>query len=90
MDTEILERLQRIEGTLQQLIDRETIRDWDSTAEVAKILGRSKFSVREWCRLGRVNAVKRACGRGASKEWMISHEELCRIRGEGLLPLPKY
>ena len=53
---------------------------------VAAIVERSPYSVREWCRLGRVRAEKRRCGRGTSKEWMISHEELTRIRNEGLLP----
>jgi hypothetical protein len=42
--------------------------------------------VREWCRLGRVAASERACGRGKFQEWIVSHEELTRLRNEGLLP----
>jgi hypothetical protein len=87
MNVEILERLQRIEARLERLIEQKQIQDWYDTKTVAEILGRAAYSVREWCRLGRVRAEKRRCGRGSSKEWMISHTELERIKAEGLLPL---
>lgn len=80
-----LERLDRIEAMLTTLIQQQTIKDMYTTEEVAQILGRQPFTVREWCRLGRVRAQKRACGRGLSKEWVISHAELQRIKNEGLL-----
>jgi hypothetical protein len=83
---EILERLDRIEAALACLIEQRQIQDWYDTKTAAEILGKSAYSVREWCRLGRVLAEKRLCGRGTSKEWMISHEELMRIKAEGLLP----
>ena len=84
---EILARLDRIEATLAVLVQRETVQDWYDTKAVAEILGKSQYRVREWCRLRRVHAEKRVCGRGTSREWMISHEELMRIKSEGLLPL---
>lgn len=84
---QILERLQRIESALHALVAQEMVKEYYSTAEVAHILGKAEFTVREWCRLGRVWASKRDCGRGNSKEWIISHEELTRIQNEGLLPL---
>jgi len=87
MENEILERLDRIEQAIKQLVEDRTPREYYSTAEFAAILGKAEFTVREWCRLGRVWAEKRPCGRGNSKEWMISHVELTRIRNEGLLPL---
>jgi transposase len=80
-------RLERIERLLNQLVPTKTRREFYSTAEVAKILDRAEFTVREWCRHGRILAEKRACGRGFSKEWMISHDEVERIKNEGLLPL---
>ena len=86
-DDEIIERLDRIEDTLRTLMKQRTIKEGYSTAEVAEILGKAEFTVREWCRNGRIWAEKRQCGRGASKEWTISHEELTRIQNEGLLPL---
>jgi hypothetical protein len=87
-DSEILQRLDRIECALQALVAQQTVKDYYTTAEVAEFLGKAEFTVREWCRLGRVKAEKRACGRGNSQEWMISHDELERIRCEGLLPNP--
>lgn len=84
---QLLNRLDRIESTLSQLVQRNTMKDYYTTAEVAKILGKAEFTVREWCRLGRVYAEKRQTGRGRTKEWMVSHQELTRIRNEGLLPL---
>jgi len=81
-------RLNRIEQTLDLLVQQRAVKEWYSTAEVAKILGKAEFTVREWCRLGRVKAEKKKCGRGISSEWIISHEELMRVRNEGLLPDP--
>jgi hypothetical protein len=85
----IEERLTRIEEALQLLVQQKTIKDWYTTAEIAESLQRAEWTVREWCRTGRVNAEKRLCGRGNSLEWIISHGELQRIRNEGLLPDPR-
>ena len=83
----IAERLDRIETSLQQLATQRLIKEYYSTSEVAKLVKRSEFTVREWCRLGRIAAEKRACGRGRSQEWMIPHDELMRFQCEGLLPI---
>jgi hypothetical protein len=56
---------------------------------VAPLLGKAEYTVREWCRQGRVRAAKKSYARGAHAEWLIDHEELQRIRNEGLLPIPK-
>ncbi len=79
-------RLARIEELLVSLVEKRSPREFYSTSEVAELLGRAEFTVREWCRLGRILAEKRACGRGLSKEWMVSHDEVERIKNEGLLP----
>lgn len=79
-------RLERIEMAMEQLLSRQEVKDFYSTAEAAELLGKAEFTVREWCRLGRVHAKKRACGRGLAQEWIMSHEELQRIRSHGLLP----
>jgi hypothetical protein len=84
---QLLERLDRIEAVLQSFVKQQTIKDYYTTTEVAQILGKAEFTVREWCRLCRVYAEKRPSGRGRAKEWIVSHQELTRIRNEGLLPL---
>jgi hypothetical protein len=83
------ERLDRIEAMLRMLLEQRVVKDHYTTAEAAEILDRAEWTVREWCRLGRVNADKRSCGLGASQEWIISHAELQRIRNDGLLPDPR-
>jgi hypothetical protein len=84
------ERLARSELVVQEVRDllknQQPQKDWYSVAELAALLGKAEFTVREWCRLGRVTASKRQCGRGSSQEWMVSHEELTRIQSYGLLP----
>lgn len=80
------ERLDRIEQTLVELVSQRTVKDWYSTAEVAKHLERAEYTVREWCRQGRIRAKKKTCGRGKGGEWLVSHEEFIRLRNEGLLP----
>lgn len=85
---ELTARLARIEQALDLLVQQRTVKEWYSTAEVAKLLGKAEFTVREWCRLGRVKAEKKKCGRGVASEWIISHKELTRVRNEGLLPEP--
>lgn len=90
LDAEVLQRLERIEAALRLLVRERTIKNWYTTTEVASLIGRAEFTVREWCRLRRIHAEKRACGRGLSHEWIISHAELTRFRNEGLLPLTKH
>ena len=86
---DLLTRLAKIETLLASLVEQRTIKEWYSTADVATILGKAEFTVREWCRLGRVHAEKKKSGRGVAGEWIVSHAELTRIRNEGLLPDPR-
>ncbi len=86
----MLVRLDRIEEAMKILLSQRTIKEWYSTDEVAEILGKAPFTVREWCRLSRVNAKKRETGRGNALEWVVSHDELERIRNHGLLPIPTF
>jgi hypothetical protein len=81
----IEERLDRIESLLAALVERQQVREWYTTEEFALIVGKAEFTVREWCRHGRITAKKRLSGRGAFAAWVISHEELLRYQREGLL-----
>jgi hypothetical protein len=75
------------DGELRELIvGQRSIKDHYTTKEVADILSRKEYTVREWCRLGRIRAKKKPCGRGKGGERLVSHEELTRLRNEGLLP----
>lgn len=89
---DLASKLARIESVLSDVhelvLNRQTIKDSYTTLEVAKVLNKKPYTVREWCRLQRVNADKAMCGRGSEEEWRISHEELVRIQNEGLLPPP--
>jgi transposase len=77
------ERLARIESMLDTLTELQ-IRSWYSVEEFAQQVNRSPFTVREWCRLGRIQGRKKESGRGAHPSWAISHEELQRYQREGL------
>ena len=89
MEIELAARLDRIEGMLVALVERQVVKDWYSTEEFARILGKAEFTVREWCRLGRIKAEKRKSGRGAFAAWVIGHPELLRFQREGLLPIAR-
>jgi len=83
------ERLEQIEALLVVLVERQTVREWYTTHEFAKAAGKAEFTIREYCRLGRLRAEKRQSGRGAYPQWVISHTELERYRRNGLLPVQK-
>ena len=88
--SEVMKKLSEIGDKLDALyglVDAgRKCKDWYTTGEAAESLGRDKYTVREWCREGRIRAEKRQAGRGKAKEWMISHEEVERYRNYGLLP----
>jgi hypothetical protein len=93
MDTKLLElfleRLSDIQATLSLLVQKQAVKEWYGTDEFARLAGKAEFTVREWCRHGRIKARKRLSGRGNSSAWVISHEELLRYQREGLLRLPE-
>jgi hypothetical protein len=81
------ERLEKIEAMLAVLVERQTVREWYTTGQVAQLVGKAEFTVREWCRNGRLNATRRLSGRGKYPAYVVSHAELLRYQREGLLPL---
>jgi Helix-turn-helix domain len=85
MDTELVTRLDRIEQMLAALVERQFAKDWYTTEEFARMVGKADFTVREWCRLGRIRGLKRRSGRGAFPSWVVAHEELLRYQRDGLL-----
>jgi hypothetical protein len=84
--TTLEQRLDRIEEMLEALVNHQHQRAWYSVEEFARLVDRSAFTCREWCRHGRIEAKKKGSGRGAHAAWAISHAELERYRREGLRP----
>jgi hypothetical protein len=82
----VLQRLDRLENKLDELLSSKAAKAWYDTDEVAELTGRKPYTVREWCRKGQVKAVKAPNGRG----WLVGHEELTRLRTLGPLPAPKH
>ncbi|MFO0806596.1 MAG: helix-turn-helix domain-containing protein [Gemmataceae bacterium] len=78
-------RLEKIEKAVMALLDRETVKPYYDTAELARLVDKAEYTVREWCRNGRLKAEKRRSGRGRHCAWVVSHEELLRYRRHGLL-----
>jgi hypothetical protein len=85
-DTIILRELQEVKAMLAVLVDRQTVKDFYEIEEFARLVGKAEFTVREWCRLGRIRAEKKLSGRGAHARWAVPHAEWLRFQREGLLP----
>jgi len=79
------ERLEKIESLLVALVERQTVKDFYEIEEFSRLVGKSCFTCREWCRLGRIRADKKLSGRGAYARWAVPHAELLRYQREGLL-----
>jgi hypothetical protein len=82
----IAERLEKIEAMLAVLVERQQPQEYYTTFEASTILGLAVFTVREYCRLGRLRAEKRQSGRGGHLSWVIARAEIDRFRRHGLLP----
>ena len=48
-DEEMADRFGRLESMLADLVRTRTAKEWYGTAEVASLLGRAEYTVREWC-----------------------------------------
>lgn len=93
----LLERLEALENTVtaieQSVTAAETAvqsvieRDYYTVPEFATLVERTGYTVREWCRLERINAEKCDSGRGDAKGWKIPADELQRYRDHGLLAM---
>jgi len=84
--TTLEQRLENIEAMLAILVQRQTVKDYYEIEEFSKLVGKSCFTCREWCRLGRIQAEKKLSGRGAHARWVVPHAEVQRHQREGLLP----
>lgn len=86
---QIGDRLAALESAVSILASQRTVKEWYTTHDIAAMFDKAEYTVREWCRLGRINAVKIPSLRGGEQEWRISHAEVVRYQNEGLLPIPR-
>ncbi len=80
----VSKRLDQLATMVQEMATDHPGREWYAVDEFAELVGKGKFTVREWCRLGRLHAEKQQSGRGRHQAWVISRAELERYRKEGL------
>jgi hypothetical protein len=83
------ERLDNIEAMLVVLVERQKVKEYYTVEEFSALVGRECYTVREWCRLGRIKADKKQSGRGKYPLWVIPHAEMLRYEKEGLLPIQR-
>ncbi len=74
--------------TASEEVQPKQVRTFYSVTEFAELVDKSEYTVREWCRLYRINAEKCNSGHGDSKAWKISADKLTRYKGHGLLLRP--
>jgi hypothetical protein len=75
-----------LQDALTRIGSKQQEKEWYTPVEASPLLKRKPYTIREWARYKRIKASKRNCGRGNTKEWMISADEIRRIQNEGLLP----
>jgi hypothetical protein len=77
--------LERVSVEIRELlVGQRQEKEWYTTADVAEILGKSRFTIQErWCNDGRIECMKDP----ATGKWRIPGDEVRRLRaGGGLLP----
>ncbi len=87
--SDIAETLDRLAVQLESLkkqIEATTLgrldKAWYTTDELAVLMDRKPWTVRQWCLNGRVRATKRA----GTDRWVVARPEVERLMNEGLLP----
>ena len=71
------ERLEKIERLLCVLVERQQVQKWYSTQEFSRATGKAEFTIREYCRLGRLQAERKVSGRGPHRAYVRkSHRNL--------------
>jgi helix-turn-helix protein len=90
---ELLENIKASLNPIQQmlivLVGQKTLKEYYTVEEIAERVGREPYTVREWCRLGRIRGQKKQSGRGKYPLWVIPHAEMLRYEREGLLPIQR-
>jgi hypothetical protein len=56
---------------LDVLLEWQQIRELNTTQEFVRAVDKAEFTIRGYCRLGRLKAEKRKSGRGAYSQWVM-------------------
>jgi hypothetical protein len=79
-------RLSGIELMLARIYESlsapKPVREWYTVEEVARMLKKTPYTVREWCRERRINATKRPEKRGGAELWNCLSAHLLGIISE--------
>ncbi len=81
----LLDEVKQMRGQLNDLVNRQTIKEFYTTEEFARLKGMMPKTIRDYCNEGRLKGEKQRTGHGRSKTWVIPHAELLRYEREGLL-----
>lgn len=83
--SQIAERMESLEKRIEAVVIGRLEKEWYTTDEVAVLMKRAPWTVRQHCLSGRIKGKKRA----GSDRWLVSRQELERLMNEGLLdPVP--
>src|SRR4051794_25983620 len=80
---EILDRLDRMERAQGLSVVKEAY----TTEEAAERLGRSEWTVRQWCNKGQVSGAYKVRGKGRTGEWRIPHWAVVALQAHGPSPV---
>jgi predicted transcriptional regulator len=80
---EILDRLDLM-AVAQSL---SLVKEAYTTEEAAERLGRSEWTVRQWCNKKQVNGAYKVRGKGRTGEWRLPHEAIVALQNKGPIPI---
>ncbi len=80
---DIIDRLDRLEKAQTLSIAKEAY----TTEEAAERIGRSDWTVRQWCNKGQVPGAYKVRGKGRTGEWRIPHEAVVALQARGPAPV---
>ena len=81
--TAVLTRLDRIESALQTILERHSVKDWYTTEEVARALGKAEFTVRSGAASAGCAARKRAAAGASTRPGSSATRSCSASRGRG-------
>jgi predicted ATPase with chaperone activity len=76
---QILDRLDRMERNQEMAV----VKNAYTTEAAAKRLGRSVWTVRQWCNKAQVRGAYKVRGKGRTGEWRLTHDAVVELQSRG-------